>query len=98
MLNLETLVFDLPEDVLKRKWAGDFEGELQLIDALLEKDIPEILAIYAPYVETTTFSFEYTSERAEYRYDIADSTDAGGSHHGFTAAHIALTQAVHRSA
>lgn len=43
MLNLETLVFDLPEDVLKRKWAGDFEGELQLIDALLEKDIPEIL-------------------------------------------------------
>ena len=26
MLKLETLVFDLPEDVLKRKWAGDFEG------------------------------------------------------------------------
>ena len=24
-----------------------------------EKDIPEILSIYAPYVETTTYSFEY---------------------------------------
>lgn len=43
MLNLETLVFDLPEDVLKRKWAGDFEGEIELIDALLKKDIPEFL-------------------------------------------------------
>lgn len=43
MLNLETLAFDLPEDVLKRKWAGDFEGEIQLIDALLKKDIPEML-------------------------------------------------------
>ncbi len=43
MLNLETLVFDLPEDVLKRKWAGDFEGEIKLIDALLKKDIPEML-------------------------------------------------------
>lgn len=43
MLNLETLVYDLPEDVLKRKWAGDFEGEIALIDALLKKDIPEML-------------------------------------------------------
>ncbi len=43
MLNLETLAFDLPEDVLKRKWAGDFEGEIKLIDSLLEKDIPGIL-------------------------------------------------------
>ena len=43
MLNLETLIYDLPEDVLKRKWAGDFEGEIALIDALLKKDIPEML-------------------------------------------------------
>ena len=43
MLNLETLVFDLPEDVLKRKWAGDFEGEIELIDALLERDLPQPL-------------------------------------------------------
>lgn len=43
MLNLETLVFDLPEDVLKRKWAGDFEGEIKLIDALLQKNIPDML-------------------------------------------------------
>lgn len=43
MLKLETLVYDLPEDVLKRKWAGDFEGEIALIDALLQKDIPGML-------------------------------------------------------
>lgn len=43
MLNLETLAFDLPEDVLKRKWAGDFEGEIALIDALLGQDLPELL-------------------------------------------------------
>ena len=43
MLKLETLVFDLPEDVLKRKWAGDFEGEIALIDALLKKELPEML-------------------------------------------------------
>ena len=43
MLNLEMLVFDLPEDVLKRKWAGDFEGEIKLINAMLKKDIPEML-------------------------------------------------------
>ena len=43
MLKLETLAFDLPEDVLKRKWAGDFEGEIALIDALLKKDLPEML-------------------------------------------------------
>lgn len=43
MLNLKSLVLDLPEDVLKRKWSGDFEGEIALIDALLAKDLPELL-------------------------------------------------------
>ncbi len=43
MLNLETLAFDLPEDVLKHKWAGDFEGEIALIDSLLNKDISPTL-------------------------------------------------------
>lgn len=43
MLNLETITFNLPEDVLKRKWAGDFEGEIALIDALLKKDLPDFL-------------------------------------------------------
>ena len=43
MLKLETLAFDLPEDVLKRKWAGDFDGEIALIDALLTKELPEML-------------------------------------------------------
>lgn len=43
MLHLETLAFDLPEDVLKRKWAGDFEGEIALIDALMQGDLPDFL-------------------------------------------------------
>ena len=43
MLKLETMICNLPEDVLKRRWAGDFEGEIALIDALLAKDIPEML-------------------------------------------------------
>ena len=43
MLNLESLIYDLPEDVIKRKWAGDFGGEIALIDALLQKVLPEML-------------------------------------------------------
>lgn len=43
MINWESLVYDLPEDVLKRKWSGDFEGEIALIDALLASEIPEML-------------------------------------------------------
>ena len=43
MLNLESLIYDLPEDVLKRKWAGDFAGEIELIDALLQKELPQCL-------------------------------------------------------
>ena len=43
MLDLETLSFDLPEDVLKRKWAGDFEGELRLIETMLARDLPAAL-------------------------------------------------------
>jgi len=43
MLKLETMIYDLPEDVLKRRWAGDFEGEIALIDALLAKDLPQAL-------------------------------------------------------
>lgn len=43
MLNLESLVCDLPEDVLKLRWSGDFERELKLIDHLLGKEIPNVL-------------------------------------------------------
>lgn len=38
--DIENLSVDLPEDILKRKWHGDFEGADRLIGLWLEKDIP----------------------------------------------------------
>lgn len=35
-----TLSIPLPEDILKRKWAGDLDGALKAIDARLETDLP----------------------------------------------------------
>lgn len=81
MLNLETLVFDLPEDVLKRKWAGDFEGEIKLIDSLLAKDIPatlkERLLVEKRMIPLLQRQFCYTREQALelMREKIADFTE-----------------------
>ena len=36
-----------------------------MIRIATEKDIPQMLAIYAPYVENTTYSFEYTAPTPE---------------------------------
>lgn len=36
-----------------------------MIRIATEKDIPQMLAIYAPYVENTTYSFEYTPPTQE---------------------------------
>ena len=33
-----------------------------MIRLATEADVPQILAIYAPYVETTTITFEYSGE------------------------------------
>jgi len=38
--DIENLSVDLPEDILKRKWHGDFKGADRLIGLWLEKDIP----------------------------------------------------------
>lgn len=43
MNKIEYLKINLPEDVLKLKYYGDFEGELKQINYLLKKDIPEAL-------------------------------------------------------
>ncbi len=40
---LKTQSVPLPEDILKRKWAGDFDGCLAAIDARLERDITPLL-------------------------------------------------------
>jgi len=39
--DIETLSIDLPEDILKRKWHGDFKGADRLIGLWLEKNIPD---------------------------------------------------------
>ncbi|MDE6926554.1 MAG: transglutaminase domain-containing protein, partial [Acetatifactor sp.] len=38
--DIENLACDLPEDILKRKWHGDFKGANRLIGLWMEKDIP----------------------------------------------------------
>ena len=40
---VDSLSMPLPEDILKRKWAGDFEGAIKAIDMLLEKELPPML-------------------------------------------------------
>lgn len=39
--DIESLCVELPEDILKMKWYGDYEEAKRLIDLWLEKDIPE---------------------------------------------------------
>lgn len=39
--DIENLYVDLPEDIVKRKWHGDFKGADRLIGLWLERDIPE---------------------------------------------------------
>ena len=38
-----SLSLPLPEDILKRKWAGDLEGAIKAIDVRLKKDLPDML-------------------------------------------------------
>ena len=40
---VESLSMPLPEDILKRKWAGDLEGAVKAIDCQLQEEMPEML-------------------------------------------------------
>lgn len=40
---VDTLAMPLPEDILKRKWAGDLEGAIQAINLRLSQPLPEQL-------------------------------------------------------
>lgn len=40
---VNSLSMPLPEDILKRKWAGDLEGAIRAIDLRLERELPEML-------------------------------------------------------
>ena len=41
--DIESLTVSLPEDIEKRKWAGDFEGAIRLCDLWLERPVPEVM-------------------------------------------------------
>ncbi|MBR5560824.1 MAG: transglutaminase domain-containing protein [Clostridia bacterium] len=40
---VNSLSMPLPEDILKRKWAGDLDGAVKAIDLRLEEELPEML-------------------------------------------------------
>ena len=40
---VNTLDMPLPEDILKRKWAGDLDGAIRAIDMRLKGDLPQLL-------------------------------------------------------
>lgn len=40
---VDSLSMPLPEDILKRKWAGDLEGAIRAIDMRLEGELPQML-------------------------------------------------------
>ncbi|MBQ8556156.1 MAG: transglutaminase domain-containing protein [Clostridia bacterium] len=40
---VDSLSMPLPEDILKRKWAGDLEGAIRAIDLRLTQELPELL-------------------------------------------------------
>ena len=40
---IDALSMPLPEDILKRKWAGDLEGAVKAIDLRLEGELPDML-------------------------------------------------------
>lgn len=40
---VDTLAMPLPEDILKRKWAGDLKGAIRAIDRRLGMELPELL-------------------------------------------------------
>lgn len=41
--DIKALTVALPEEIEKKKWFGDFEGAIHLIDLWLERDIPRML-------------------------------------------------------
>ena len=40
---VNALSMPLPEDILKRKWAGDLEGAIRAIDLRLQRELPDML-------------------------------------------------------
>jgi hypothetical protein len=66
--DLEYLKVNLPEDVLKLKCNGNFEGSIKLIDFILKKDIPvalrKRLEIEKDIIRVIRFEYPYSFEDA----------------------------------
>lgn len=60
--DIECLNVELPEDILKKKWFGDFEGAIRLIDIRLNTDIPNALKkkLELEKIIIATLQIEYT--------------------------------------
>ena len=41
--DITSLQTGLPEDILKKKWAGDIKGALDAINSRLNKELPSVL-------------------------------------------------------
>lgn len=68
-LNLESLAYDLPEDILKKKWAGDFDGVKRLIKKRLERPgltsvMRDRLTVELALIDRWVRRFPYTREEA----------------------------------
>ncbi len=82
-LNFESLACDLPEDILKAKWAGDFEREKSLLDARLKsQNLPNMLrdrlVLERALVDRFPRRFIYTKPEAleRMRSFVPDFTEA----------------------
>ena len=66
--DIESLSVDLPEDIAKRKWHGDFKGADRLIGLWLEKDIPanlrKKLALEREILKRLPSEYPYTYREA----------------------------------
>ena len=68
-LNLESLAYDLPEDIQKKKWAGDFDGVKRLIEKRLERPgitpmLRDRLTVELALIDRWASRFPYTREEA----------------------------------
>lgn len=65
---LTSLAVDLPEDILKQKWAGNIDWALQLIEARLKQDLPALLRsrlrVERAILHRLTRQYVYTREQA----------------------------------
>ena len=80
--DIQSLAVSLPEDIEKRKWAGDFDGAIALCRSWIANEkVPEILkkklAIEVEILKEMPLEYPYTREEviAEIRESVPDFTE-----------------------